>query len=503
MTDRSLLQEKKLFTHRKQLKNCLDKRNNSTFLLKEKYDSLISEVKRIKTGKKESPRDYWLVQRYDVIEVQGNEKLIRPMKENSDIIFYVHDEELYDILLNIHLSIGHGGRDRMIEKKGIVTNPMIFSELNSRCQLDLIDYQSQADGEYKFVLVYQDHLTKFCILKPLKSKRAEEVAYCLIDIFTVFGAPSVLQSDNGREFRNQTIDSLKEMWPELSIIHGKPRHSQSQGSVERANQDIENMIITWMKDNNTTKWSEGLRFIQFMKNKAFHRGIGRSPYEAMFGCSPKVGISSNTPDNILKVLNTDKSLNNKINKDLEKNNCKICKHIFMENEGNTEEELCQLCINKENISNKREEAKECLERQAKRMKLQSDMSHPPALQGCNVRVKIPDVDRSKCDPQSIIAIVLEKTTDGFYRLGTKYGTLKQLYARSQFSLCIEKFITLSDVPDGDICLRKASESQSLGNGQGFFKCTCQQKCTTKRCICLKNNLLCNSKCHPKSSCTNK
>ncbi|CAI6355308.1 unnamed protein product [Macrosiphum euphorbiae] len=124
----------------------------------------------------------------------------------------------------------------------------------------------------------------------------------------------------------------------------------------------------------------------------------------------------------------------------------------MENEGNTEEELCQLCINKENFSNKREEAKECLERQAKRMKLQSDMSHPPALQGCNVRVKIPNVDRSKCNPQSIIAIVLEKTTDEFYRLGTKYGILKQLYARSQFSLCTEKFITLRDVPDVDICL---------------------------------------------------
>jgi len=55
---------------------------------------------------------------------------------------------------------------------------------------------------------------------------------------------------------------LKEIWPKLSIIYGKLRHSQSKGSVERANQDIENMIITWMKDNYTTKWSEGLRFIQ-------------------------------------------------------------------------------------------------------------------------------------------------------------------------------------------------------------------------------------------------
>ncbi|KAL4097967.1 hypothetical protein QTP88_022648 [Uroleucon formosanum] len=63
------------------------------------------------------------------------------------------------------------------------------------------------------------------------------------------------------------------------------------------------------------------------------------------------------------------------------------------------------------------------------------MFYAPALQECTVRVKIPDVNRSKCDPQSIIAIVLEKTTDGFYRLGTKYNILKQLYTRSQFNLC--------------------------------------------------------------------
>ncbi|KAF0767502.1 KRAB-A domain-containing protein 2-like [Aphis craccivora] len=43
----------------------------------------------------------------------------------------------------------------------------------------------------------------------------------------------------------------------------------------------------------------------------------------------------------------------------------------------------------------------------------------------------------------------------------KIGILKQFYARSQFSLCAEKLITLSDVPDEDICRQKASKSQSL------------------------------------------
>ena len=111
--------------------------------------------------------------------------------------------------------------------------------------------QTQGDNQNKFILVYQDQLTIFVQLRPLKTKTAEEVAYVLLDIFTIFGAPSILQSDNDREFSNKIVQEACEMWPELKIVHGKPRHSQSQGSVERANQDIENMLSTWLEDNMT------------------------------------------------------------------------------------------------------------------------------------------------------------------------------------------------------------------------------------------------------------
>jgi transposase InsO family protein len=131
--------------------------------------------------------------------------------------------------------------------------------MNSQCQVGLIDMQLNPDRDMKFILVYQDHLTKF-VLRSLHSKRADEVAYHLLDILTTFGAPNILHSDNGREFCNQIMNSLCEMWNDIKIIHGKPRHSKSKGSVERANQDIETMLATWMETNNTTKWSEGLRF---------------------------------------------------------------------------------------------------------------------------------------------------------------------------------------------------------------------------------------------------
>ena len=169
--------------------------------------------------------------------------------------------------------------------------------MNSRAPVDLIDMQSQQDGDLKWILVYQDHLTKFVQLRPVTSKRAPEIAYQLLDIFSIFGAPSILQSDNGREFVNSVITELSAMWDGLKIVHGKPRHSQSQGSVERANRDIEDMLMTWLQSNSTTHWGDGLRFIQVMKNRAYHEGNKCSPYEAMYGQPMKVGLkTSNFPD---------------------------------------------------------------------------------------------------------------------------------------------------------------------------------------------------------------
>jgi hypothetical protein len=52
----------------------------------------------------------------------------------------------------------------------------------TRGQVDLIDYQSVPDSGYKWVLHYQDHFTKFSILRPLKSKTAAEEAYNLLNI---------------------------------------------------------------------------------------------------------------------------------------------------------------------------------------------------------------------------------------------------------------------------------------------------------------------------------
>jgi hypothetical protein len=81
---------------------------------------------------------------------------------------------------------------------------------------------------------------------------------------------------------------------ERKIVHGRPRYPQSQGSVERANADVKEMLATWLSENNSTQWSEGIRFIQFPKNRSYHRVIGLS--------------SSSVPRDLLPDIQTEEDL---------------------------------------------------------------------------------------------------------------------------------------------------------------------------------------------------
>ncbi|KRZ82951.1 KRAB-A domain-containing protein 2 [Trichinella sp. T8] len=123
----------------------------------------------------------------------------------------------------------HKKRARKLPKS-LVVKPLVSTNLMSRAQVDMINFQTMPDGDFKYIMTYLNHFTKFCILSPLKSKRAEEVASKLLEIFLTFGAPSILQSDNGREFSNAIIAELKTCWPELKLVTGRPRHPQSQVS---------------------------------------------------------------------------------------------------------------------------------------------------------------------------------------------------------------------------------------------------------------------------------
>lgn len=201
------------------------KQTSYSLLTNEQYGSVLKEYHdAIGKKSKKTIHEYHLLERYSVVNGNETEMLIAKQKNPDEPIRYVVTvEKMYDKLLELHIATGHGGRNRLLNevqkyagitreavmvflslceacqlkrkqaKKGLVVKPIISNAFNSRCQVDLIDMQSQPDGDYRFIMVYQDHLTKFVQLRALKRKTAHAVAEKLYEIFMTFGAPHILQ----------------------------------------------------------------------------------------------------------------------------------------------------------------------------------------------------------------------------------------------------------------------------------------------------------------------
>ena len=151
--------------------------------------------------------------------------------------------------------------------------------------------RANPDREYKWILNYQDHFTKWVVLRPLKKKCAIEVLNTLINIFYTLGAPNILQSDDGREFDSKLLlNSLDKLWPSSKIIHGKPRYPLSQGSVERANKRVENILTSLLEKEKNTHWAGELNKVAYMKNTSFHSACQSTPYKMLYGRDPPRGL---------------------------------------------------------------------------------------------------------------------------------------------------------------------------------------------------------------------
>jgi hypothetical protein len=130
------------------------------------------------------------------------------------------------------------------------------------------------DGSFRFLLTYIDHEVKFFFCILIVQKTTSSIAIALLQIFTMICPPMILQSDNGVEFHGAAMNNrqrklygtlvsltnndlaaiiteIKQLWPECRMVRGSPRHSQSNGGVERVNRMIQSKLGAWMTGNHT------------------------------------------------------------------------------------------------------------------------------------------------------------------------------------------------------------------------------------------------------------
>ena len=176
-----------------------------------------------------------------------------------------------------------------------------------RIQIDLIDRKHTPDGEFNYIGHFTDHMSKFHILFPLKSKSASEVARLIEEtVLAYVGPPCIFHSDNGREFVNQLLHSLLDRWSSgnVTFVNGRPRHSKSQGLVERANRMVQDKIAAIKKDKGyesqlSYPWALWLPRNMFKMNVQWHSTIKDVPYKLVFDQLPHASLFPGTSTQIV------------------------------------------------------------------------------------------------------------------------------------------------------------------------------------------------------------
>jgi hypothetical protein len=112
------------------------------------------------------------------------------------------------------------------------------------------------------------------------------------------------------DFVDSIISEVKNIWPDVLMVRGSPRHSESNGGVERVNRTVQVKLAGCMKQNSSKRWAIGAKFCQWQYNTQIHSTIKDTPYRLTYGQHPRVGLSRLPIDpNVLKSLVTKADLN--------------------------------------------------------------------------------------------------------------------------------------------------------------------------------------------------
>ena len=172
-----------------------------------------------------------------------------------------------------------------IKKMGFHPVTSIHAQLPfDHLAIDLFDVGTTSFNGYNGVLIIVDVATRFVILRPYQTKSADEIARLIFTVMCNFGIPKVIQSDNGREFRNQLLKHLGKL-AHTQLRFTTPYHPRGNGVVERYVQTATNTLKKLIRGEERD-WEQYIPAVQLSMNLHVSSLHQSRPFSLFFGRAP-------------------------------------------------------------------------------------------------------------------------------------------------------------------------------------------------------------------------
>ena len=151
-----------------------------------------------------------------------------------------------------------------------------------RYQVDLVEISAELNMKNKFsyLLTCIDHFSKYAWAIPIRNKESITVRNAIAQVF-IHGYPELIQSDNGKEFTNKTLNAYLERI-DVKHLYGSPYHPQSQGAIEAFNKTVQKSLSAAYDNAKDEKLDWDLEmnlfnFLHYYNCKREHTTTGQIP----------------------------------------------------------------------------------------------------------------------------------------------------------------------------------------------------------------------------------
>ena len=147
-----------------------------------------------------------------------------------------------------------------------------------------IDFMGPFPASYSnlYILLAVDYVSKWVEAIPTRTNDAKVVAQFLrSNIFSRFGTPRALITDNGTHFCNKVIDKVLQKY---GVRHrtSLAYHPQSNGQAEVSNREIK-YILEKTVSSSRKDWSKKIDDALWAYRTAFKTPLGMSPFRIVYG----------------------------------------------------------------------------------------------------------------------------------------------------------------------------------------------------------------------------
>lgn len=159
--------------------------------------------------------------------------------------------------------------------------------------MDFKELDVSADGN-RYTLVFQDYLTKWPKVFPVKDRTAPTVAKCLAELVWRHGVPSKIIHDRAAEFLSDVLQDTATILG-LKQLPTSGGHPQTDGLVERFNRTLKGILVK-LVESRGRNWDQLLGPV-LLAHRTTHTSSGETPFFLMYGrdCRLPTGLHFYVP----------------------------------------------------------------------------------------------------------------------------------------------------------------------------------------------------------------